>query len=400
MSLAPINPTCLRHHRLAGFSLIELMISIVIGLLVMTGLATMYASISRTNTEIARANGIIVGGRYAVETLAEDLAHAGFWGGYVPQFDDLVATTAPTDTPAATPNPCLAYASWDAAYHNALIGLPVQVFGEVPTGCSGIITNKQANTDVVVVRRANSCVPGVGLCEADSSSKVYLQTSLCSADASRFVLSNDPTTFVLRPMCAASAPATAPASSPVTEKRKFISNMYYIRNYATTVGDGIPTLMRSSFDLVSGVPAHTAAVALIEGIQGFVVELGSDALSRCATPVNYASAPAKVDPSTCTVNTATPEFNSCPTNRGDGVPEQPYIHCTGAGGCTAAQLVNAVAAKIYVLARSNEATAGYTDTKTYSLGSTTLGPFNDGFKRHVFQMTVRINNVSSRRETP
>jgi type IV pilus assembly protein PilW len=46
------------------------------------------------------------------------------------------------------------------------------------------------------------------------------------------------------------------------------------------------------------------------------------------------------------------------------------------------------------------AEAGYTDGKTYSLGTTTLGPFNDNFKRHVFSSTVRLNNISGRRETP
>ena len=33
------------------------------------------------------------------------------------------------------------------------------------------------------------------------------------------------------------------------EKRKFVSNIYYIRDYAVTPGDGIPTLVRSQFDL-------------------------------------------------------------------------------------------------------------------------------------------------------
>ena len=76
----------------------------------------------------------------------------------------------------------------------------------------------------------------------------------------------------------------------------------------------------------------------------------------------------------------------------------PFAHC--AGGCSVSQLTNVLAARVYVLARSNEATPGYTDTKTYTLGTQTLGPFNDGFKRHVFSTTVRFVNITSRRETP
>ena len=62
--------------------------------------------------------------------------------------------------------------------------------------------------------------------------------------------------------------------------------------------------------------------------------------------------------------------------------------------------MNLVAVKLYVLVRSDVVTPGYTDVKTYNLGSTTLGPFNDGFKRHLFTQTIRLVNVSTRRETP
>lgn len=394
MPLVVLPTTRTHKRRSAGFTLVELLVSVALGLVVITGMISMYVNVSRTNTEMAKTNGLIENGRFAIDLLAEDIAHAGYWGGYVPQFDDLITTTAPTDTPASTPDPCLAFnaVNWDTAYRNALIGLPVQVFSAAPTGCTSIVADKQANTDVLVVRRTNNCATGVGSCEADNAAKVYLQRSLCDTEIaanSRFVLGVAGFTLKLR------------NCTSLAEKRKFISNIYYIRNYATTAGDGIPTLMRSNFDLdSSGAPGHTPPTALIEGIQGFAVELGLDALSRCATPVDYTTAPAKVDPASCTVNTINADLNTTPTNRGDGVPELPFVHCSGAGGCTSTQLVNAVAAKIYVLARNKEATPGYTDTKTYALGSTTLGPFRDGFQRHVFQLTVRLNNVSSRRETP
>jgi type IV pilus assembly protein PilW len=56
--------------------------------------------------------------------------------------------------------------------------------------------------------------------------------------------------------------------------------------------------------------------------------------------------------------------------------------------------------KLYVLARADAPTTGYLDSKTYALGTVALGPFNDGYKRHVFSTTVRINNVAGRRLTP
>lgn len=359
----------------------------------MSAMTAMYVNLNRANTQMAKANNVIESGRLAVEVLAEDIAHAGFWGGYIPIFDDLTTALVPTDVPTASPDPCLVYNTnnWTPAFKSNLVGLPIQVFGDTPTGCANLLTNKQTNTDVVVVRRASNCAVGNTNCEPLDASKVYFQASLCDTEVAAgnlYSLSATDATLKLR-NCTTVAP-----------RRKYFSNIYYIRNYASTTGDGIPTLMRSRLDLVSSAPAQEVPVALIEGIQGFAVELGLDATSRCNTPANYTSAPIKVDPSTCTVNTVNADFNTAPTNRGDGVPEAPFVKCTGATGCTAGQLMNATAAKIYVLARSREATAGDTDAKTYSLGSTTLGPFNDGFKRHVFQLTVRINNVAARRETP
>ncbi|MBS7725313.1 PilW family protein [Pseudomonas lalucatii] len=181
-----------------------------------------------------------------------------------------------------------------------------------------------------------------------------------------------------------------PGLDPFAPKRKFISSIYYIRNFSVTPGDGIPTLMRSRFDLdtVSGELKHLPAQALIEGIEGFRVELGVDNLSKTGAAVDYTAAIDWADPSTRTT----------PTNRGDGSIDGDFVRCTTASPCTVAQLTNAVAVKIHVLVRNLTTTPGYTDAKTYNLGATTLGPFNDGFKRHVFSSTVRLVNISGRRK--
>lgn len=191
-------------------------------------------------------------------------------------------------------------------------------------------------------------------------------------------------------------------------KRRFISNIYYIRDYAVNPGDGVPTLMRSSFGVPSGGgdPEQLSAQALVEGVEGFRVELGIDEVSKAGTSedVDYTERVAWTDS----------DNKTTATNRGDGSPDR-FIRCPtanraadttapstepAASVCTADDLEDVVAVKLYVLVRSRERTNGYVDTKTYTLGTTTLGPFNDGFKRHVFSSTVRLNNVSGRRETP
>lgn len=378
---------CFRVGYQMGFSLIELMIGIVISLIISIALISLFLNINRTNTEMAKTNSQIENGRFALQLLQTDIEHAGFWGGHIPQFDDLAASGVPSDTPAALPNPCLAYATpWTASGVQGLIGVPVQVYGATPpsgTGCvTNLATNKKGGTDVLVVRHAETCLAGSGgNCPAFIEGEVYFQDSSCEAEkATPYILGAASAVFTLHDR----------SCGTVAEVRKFISNIYYIRDYASTVGDGIPTLMLSQFETVGGVSAQQAATPLIEGIEGFHVELGIDNLSDSAAAVNYASAVVWADP----LNLVSP------TNRGDGSTDGASVSCTDVSPCTVAQLINTVVVKLYVLARNNSESPGYTDTKTYALGGTTLGPYDDGFKRHVFSTAVRLNNISGRRETP
>ncbi|GAB3549335.1 hypothetical protein GCM10027343_30900 [Noviherbaspirillum agri] len=449
-----------------GFSLTELMIAVTISLLIMLALIAVFLNISRTNSEMAKTNIQIENGRFAIQLLQEDVSHAGFWGTFVPQFDNQTLAAIPNDAPTAVPDPCLAFATWDAAYKTNLLGIPVQT---VPSGnCTSLVTNQKADTDILVVRHAASCLAGSsaspGDCEAVNANKVYFQASLCSAVAQ---LGSASTTIKLAAnssstddfyagktirllsgtgggqsrtvtayngaskVATVDTPwATTPDAttnysfdsvdyvldktglsllkrdcSSAADIRKFISNIYYIRDYSSTPGDNIPTLVRSQFDFAGGALGQQDPVAMVEGIEGFRVEYGIDDKSETDEDVNYAEA----------VEWQNPTDHRTVTNRGDGSVDGPFVRCPPADTpastaapviypaatvCTVADLANTVAVKVFVLARSRDATPGYTDTKTYALGSTTLGPFNDGFKRHVFSSTVRLITVSGRRETP
>ncbi len=390
--------------RQGGFTLVELMVSLAIGLLIILALLTLMISVNRSNNEMVKANRIIENGRFALMLLAADVSHAGFWGGYIPKFDDLTGSTtvAPTDYPTAVPDPCLAYASWDTTpmYKESLIGIPVQGY-EIPATvasptlpvCAAKVVSPKASTDVLVVRHAEmldfNCVPGASGCAVvNVDQDVYFQMDReCrnTAPTIPYVLTRMSADLSLQQRSAVSCTAMEKAAY-----RKFISNLYYVRNFAVTAGDGIPTLMRSQFGWNGTVPEHRAADPLIEGVEGFRVEFGVDSLSDSGAAVNHAAA----------INWANANIKTSPTNRGDGIPEGAYVRCTTAAPCTVAQLANAVAVKIYVLIRADNITPGYVDNKTYTLGSTTLGPFNDNYKRHLFQQTIRLQNVSSRRETP
>jgi type IV pilus assembly protein PilW len=83
---------------------------------------------------------------------------------------------------------------------------------------------------------------------------------------------------------------------------------------------------------------------------------------------------------------------------GTGAPDS-YTTTPAAG-----QWKDVMAVRVNILARNIEKTAGYTDTKSYSLSAVTgvaaVPAFNDNYKRHVYNQVVRLINPSGRRELP
>lgn len=384
-----------------GFTLVELMISMVIGLFIVLALLTMLINVNRNNSELTKTNRVIENGRFALQLFQSDISHGGFWGGYVPKFDDLTFTGAPLDVPTTVPDPCLAYTSWDAAYRDSLIGLPLQSYAvgtaTVPV-CASKTPNAKAGSDMLIVRHLEPCIAGpivdTGCTVASSSpNDVFFQFEHCTgpgASTATYALGTTATTT----FNGTKRDCTTPANV-----YKFVSNLYYVRDYASTVGDGIPTLMRSEFGDVAGVPTQKPAEAMIEGVEEFRVEFGIDNVSDSGSAVT-----------TATIAWADPNVLTSPTNRGDGIPDDQalgngaYIRCDMAGTapCTVDRMRNTVAAKVYVLVRSDKKTPDYVDAKTYNLGSRTYTPntANQGYKRHLFSQTIRLVNVSARRETP
>lgn len=386
--------------RQSGFSLVELMVASVLSMLVILALSVLFMNVNRTNIELAKTSSQIENGRFALQILQEDIAHAGFWGEYVPEFDNLTSKASPEGTPLlmpttprAVPDPCTPFAAWTAEHVHNLLGIPVQVYRDTqPTG-AGCITDfsasRKANTDLLVVRHAETCIADSGgNCDNSVAGGLYFQASrtynnFCLAplmpETQPFVLSNVETDF--------NDLKDKDCATNILRKRKYISNIYYVRDYAVTQGDGIPTLMLSS---QNGTLTHAEAQPLVEGIEAFHVELGIDNKSDSGADVSYANSIVWANPSNLT----------SPTNRGDGVPDI-FVSCADAApACDASQLANAVVVKLYVLARADKPTTGYIDSKAYNLGTLAIEPFNDNYKRHVFSTTVRIQNVAGRRLTP
>lgn len=353
-------------RRTRGFSLVELMIASLVGLLIVGGLVTVLVQTGQSNRAMARLNEQMENGRFALQLLREDLWHAGFWGEYRP----------PDTAPTALPPLCAAFSSWTASDKENVLRVPViGADNNVPTGCDTVVNDRKARTDVLIVRHASTCVADTGAdknCENFAQNKAYLQVSLCSDDPQVYAMDTDSDASTVDPFslrkrddsgkgCTASGYTTTYA-----DRRKVISNLYYIRDD--------DTLRRSELDYETPNLKQQSAQPLVEGIEHMEVEYGVDTDDDGSAD----------------------SFTSDPATLADWT-----VAHTGQVVDTAEEKwANVVGVRLHLLARSSDPTPGYTNTKTYQLGATTLGPFNDGLSRHVYSSFVRLYNISGRRDRP
>lgn len=364
----------LRRQHMAGLSLIELMVAVALGLLILTGLVTVFVNSSAARNEVERTSRQIENGRYAVEVLSDDLRLAGFYGELGLDFASASIPPAdpPISVPAALPDPCsTTVADWAPALY-----LHVQGYDASNGGLSCMPASYKAGTDVMVVRRVRACAAGVSGCDAAATDKPYLQVSSCAATPAE-----PPAVLGLQGTAAFNLRQKDCATLAV--QRQYFVNIYFIstNNVTGTVvcpgsPECVPTLKRLDF-----TGAGWTETPLVEGIEQINIEYGID----------Y-----KDSSGACVIA----------PNRGDGLPDAytaDPTNFTDPDGCATTPVSNwihVVTARFYVLARNIEPSPGYKDEKTYQLGSVSIPAASDNYRRHVYASLVRIVNPAGRRDTP
>ncbi|WP_280284823.1 PilW family protein [Pseudomonas sp. BN415] len=189
--------------------------------------------------------------------------------------------------------------------------------------------------DVLVIRRSSTQVTAAASLNA---SDYYIQTRSNEV----LVGGGDADEFTLKKKDGTTA----------ADIRKYVVHIYYLRGCSNCAGagDGVPSLWRR--ELKDGALISTPVA---EGIENLQLRYGLD-------------------------------------DNDDGTPDR-YIALPN----SMAEWESVVAVEVNLLARSAEATAGFTDTKSYVLGDVNVTP-GGSFKRHAFNAVVRAMNLSSRKE--
>lgn len=400
--------------RQAGFTILEVMIALSVGLVILLGLAGLLSASVQSQRTMSKDAEQLENGRVALESLAQDVRLAGYYDTfYLPAYMPAV--------PSSLPNAC-ATASASAMY-NAL-ALHVQLHPTtgptaLPTltalasgvsGCGNFLStaNVAPGSDVVVVRRASTTPVSTGT--IPTALQMYLQAGsfvaqiqtgagvspigpFYRADGSPVIDSSAnqataasadtsyPALNSMQTLAAPVAPSTTPAPTNGLVFR-YLVRIYFVApcsvgsgasGYAGVAGvcqagdDTIPTLKRLDLaPTASGSQWTLSSVA--EGIEAVTLDLGID---------NY---PATTDPYT--------------TMPGDGQPDY-YTHAPSLG-----EMSNAAAGTLRILAKGSQ--GNYIDAKKYDMGygGGQFMSFNDRYRRHLYTARVRIENLSQRREPP
>lgn len=378
-----------------GFSLAEFMIAMTIGLFLIAGLVYLLAETSRSRAEMERSSRQIENGRYALDRIAEDLRHAGFYSEYY-----ALPTAGKWNFPgSATLADACATAIGNPGVESPLT-LPTGLYAGMPLGVQGYdggasvpgdlaaclsASDYQPGTDILVVRRASTSTFAKAVVDADPSkaNQPYIQTTpfeyllkTGASAAANFTLKHP------------SANSTLEVDAPL---HRYIVRIYFVSkcnvpssgnsddvcDAGADGGTPTPTLKMLELGLDKDGNTGFRKLAIAEGIEQLQFDYGID------------DDPAAVNPATGLI--------------GDGVADRVEM-CSGVT-CSTTDWNNVVSVQISLVARNTERSPDYSDDKTYVLGLAypAGAPYTPAagvraYKRHAYSSIVRVKNIAMRRE--
>lgn len=329
-------------YRQNGFSLIELMVAMTLGLILIAAVGALFLANKRNYEQNSKIAEMQSNGRFAVQALSRDLAMAGFLGGLTEPNRLVVDSTALS----AVDSGCGPGTNGDNGW--MLDATTIEFLDNVSANTAptiyGCLTSQDLapGTDVIALHRT----PGV------PTARIKDGTDTATLREKTFYLRTNRTEGVaFFSDGSSSPPSNLPTAQPPVSFWEYQSRLYFVRNYADTPGDGIPSLCRKY--LASG-KNHLQTECVAEGVEDLQIAFGID-------------------------------------TDDDGVANRYRPNPTRA------QLADAITARVQLLIRAIEPDHQYTNTKHYNL----LGANDDGesyqpddhFYRRVLQTTVGLKNA-------
>ncbi|HEY0720014.1 MAG TPA: PilW family protein [Gammaproteobacteria bacterium] len=323
-----MKPLISQYHQ-KGFSLVELMVAMTIGLLITLAVIALFITTGRNYSQNDNTAKMQENARFALELISQDLRHAGFLGN-VADISSVNVDAVPVTTPAVDCGPTTA--SGRAGLYNFSLAKLVLSYGYQISNASmygSCITGPAPKSlgNILLIKRT----------AGDPSTTQVGGTLYIYANGSNANLLTQP-----------NAPVISNGAYWEYQPR-----LYYI--------DQNDVLYREILDY-SGATPTMRAESLAEGIEAFHVEFGIDT-DYNGTPDYYYVPAANADPFTIPGDTAL----------NDAVSATLYIL---ARTTTPDPDPTYLDQKRYTLG-----------------SMPTLGPFPDQFHRHVYSITVALKNL-------
>ena len=317
---------------MSGFSLIEMMISITIGLFIVAALIGVLVSSSGSSKTNERTSELQSNGRYAMSTLSKELRHAGFHA-YTPLSNPIAISALAIGASASVPVVCGGNSNFVANIRQGIWGGD----NSNPFAANCIPANYRANTDVLVIRRladqATASVNGV-------ANAVYFRSAYAQGNVFQF-------------MNPVSVPTVA--GNVNAENFELWQYIYYIGNDDTDAT--VPALRRVRLQTATDpIPGSMIDEMVVSGIEQLQVQYSI--FNHVDGTTQYYNASGLTGASTDTVAT-----------------EWDDVH----------------AVRLWLLARNAKAEAGYANTTSYVMGNQ-IYTVNDSFRRQLFTTVVQLRN--------
>ncbi len=243
-----------------GFSLVELLVAMVVGLVIISGAFSLHSTTRKTQAANEAQLDMTADARFAIEMISYDLRHAGMWGGTNKESfiscksSETIACTVSTageSLPGSVSGDCSVGWYYDLrnpifATDNTATTKPYS--GTCLPGSEGLVNS----ADILEIRYADS-----NAVAALSANQAYIRGNAVNGKV--FVGATQPV-------------IAAYDSSPLTSNHELHAYVYYISDHTDATGDGIPSLRRVS--LVNGPALQNQT--LLSGVSNLQVRFGED----------------------------------------------------------------------------------------------------------------------------
>jgi len=334
-------------HCCRGFSLVELMVALVITLILLAGIGQIFLSSKKSFTIQNTLGRQQENGRYASETIVQDLRRAGYFGGNA-DISEVAGSEGPA-TPAAT---CATGDNtWGRMLDQRIFGLNHNQATEIGNYACLNDGNGYDKGDVLVMRFAAPWVIGGTTTPViTNDDRLYIRSSLNDSF-------NGGTIFKGKDEADLANDIDNNLGTPPSNTERvseLIARSYYIGPSGRTCqGVSIPSLYRETLNN-NGEPE---AEEIAYGIDQLQIQYGLD-------------------------------------TDGDNSVDS-WLNAGDAGLVNLSDWDQVIAARIWLLTRSECPETGYTNSNSYTMGDLINYQPNDAYRRQLYNLTVRLRNLNT-----